>query len=61
MSVQFGKVCSLILYEHFGEIVQKVGTDLFKWGPKPLGLIESSTKLPLDKVSWADFSIQLGS
>ncbi|XP_034239902.1 DNA-directed RNA polymerase III subunit RPC3 [Thrips palmi] len=50
MSVQFSKVCSLILLEHFGEIVEKVGTDLFQWGPKPLTLIASSTKLSIDKV-----------
>lgn len=50
MSVQLGKVCSLILFEHFGEIVEKVGTDLFRWGPKPFGLIASSTKLPIEKV-----------
>lgn len=51
MSVQFSKVCSLILLEHFGEIVEKVGSDLFQWGPKPLGLIAASTKLSVDKVS----------
>ncbi|KAE8750255.1 hypothetical protein FOCC_FOCC003063 [Frankliniella occidentalis] len=50
MSVLLGKVCSLILEEHFGEIVSKVGTDLFQWGPKPLALVASSTKLSIDKV-----------
>jgi hypothetical protein len=51
MSVQFGKLCSLILLEHFGEIVQKVGSDLFKCQGKPLHLIVRSTKLPLPKVT----------
>lgn len=51
MSVQFGKLCSLILLEHFGEIVQKVGSDLFKCQGKPLHLIARSTKLPLQKVT----------
>lgn len=51
MSVQFGKLCSLILLEHFGEIVQKVGSDLFKCQGKPLHLIARSIKLPLRKVT----------
>jgi DNA-directed RNA polymerase III subunit RPC3 len=48
--VQFGKLCSLILLEHFGEIVQTVGNDLYKCQSKPLRLIVASTKLPLQKV-----------
>jgi len=51
MSVQFGKLCSLILLEHFGEIVQKVGSDLFKCQGKPLHLIARSIKLPRQKVT----------
>jgi hypothetical protein len=50
MSTQFGKLCSLVLLEHFGEIVQKVGNDLYKCQPKALRLIAGSTKLPLKKV-----------
>jgi DNA-directed RNA polymerase III subunit RPC3 len=51
MSVQFGKLCSLILLEHFGEIVEKVGSDLFKCQGKPLQSIARSTQLPLQKVT----------
>ncbi|KAJ9586990.1 hypothetical protein L9F63_019408 [Diploptera punctata] len=53
MSLQFEKLCSLILLEHFGEIVQKVGTDLYKFQSKPLQLIVASTKLPISKVKQA--------
>ena len=50
MSLQFGKLISLLLLEHFGEIVQKVGFDLYKCQSKPLQLIVASTKLPVPKV-----------
>nr|CAD7257047.1 unnamed protein product [Timema shepardi] len=53
MSVQFGKLCSLILLEHFGDIVQKVGYDLFKWGSKPFNLIVNTTGLPISQVKQA--------
>jgi len=50
MTTQMDKCCSLILLEYFGEIVQKVGCDLYAWGPKPLGLVARSTKLSSEKV-----------
>ncbi|PNF18354.1 DNA-directed RNA polymerase III subunit RPC3 [Cryptotermes secundus] len=53
MSLQFEKLCSLILLEHFGEIIQKVGNDLYKCQSKPLNLIVGSTKLPFQKVKQA--------
>ena len=53
MSLMCRKLCSSILYEHFGQIVQCVGEDLLKYGTKPLGLIRSTTKLPLSKIKEA--------
>lgn len=50
MAVQYGKLCSLILEEHFGEVVTKVSNELH-WGPRTLSLLTSSTGLPLLKVS----------
>lgn len=47
------KLCSAILHEHFGPIVQCVGEDLFKHGTKPLGFICHTTRLPLTKVKEA--------
>ncbi|XP_003703384.3 RNA polymerase III subunit C [Megachile rotundata] len=53
MSLICRKLCSSILYEHFGQIVQSVGEDLLKYGTKPLGLIRYTTKLPLTKIKEA--------
>ncbi|RZB38677.1 DNA-directed RNA polymerase III subunit RPC3 [Asbolus verrucosus] len=50
MSVQYGKVISLILLERFGPVVEKVGAYLFKYGTTPLLYIKKSTNLPLSKV-----------
>ncbi|OAD61408.1 DNA-directed RNA polymerase III subunit RPC3 [Eufriesea mexicana] len=47
------KLCSSILCEHFGNIVQRVGEDLFMHGAKPLGLIRFTTKLPVAKIKEA--------
>lgn len=55
MSIQLGDLCSLILNEHFGETVEKVGRDLFRGGQKPLKLICSSTGLGLNDVSSMKF------
>lgn len=52
MSAQCGKLISLILQEHFGEIVEKVGIYLFKNGSCPLGLIVKYTELPVAKVNY---------
>ncbi|XP_053975450.1 DNA-directed RNA polymerase III subunit RPC3 [Hylaeus anthracinus] len=53
MSLICGKLCSCILYEHFGHIVQTVGDDLFKYGTKPYSLIRHTTHLPLSKIKEA--------
>lgn len=47
------KLCSSILFEHFGQIVQCVAEDLFKHGARPLELIRYATHLPLTKVKEA--------
>lgn len=51
MSVECGKVLSLILLERFGEIVQTVGLYLYKHGSTPLFYIKKNTDLPLSKVN----------
>lgn len=50
MSTQYGKLISLILLEHFGEVVEKVALFLYKSGSCPLALIAKSTELPVSKV-----------
>lgn len=50
MSLICRKLCSTIICEHFGQIVQSVSEDLLKYGAKPLGLIRYTTRLPLTKV-----------
>ncbi len=42
--------CSLILREHFGEVVESVGTYLAKKGPMPLGSIAKDTGLKIEQV-----------
>ena len=44
------KLCSLLLQEHFGEIVEKIGTYLIRTGTQPLRMIVSDTGLLLDQV-----------
>ncbi|PBC33528.1 DNA-directed RNA polymerase III subunit RPC3 [Apis cerana cerana] len=53
MSLICRKLCSFILFEHFGQIVQCVGEDLFKYGAKPLVLIRHTTHLPVTKIKEA--------
>lgn len=50
MSTQLGKLCSLILFEHFGEQVRLVGDDLFAAFSKSKNLISISTKLTREQV-----------
>lgn len=50
MSVQQKRVASFILKEHYGEIVEKVGTYLVAKGPRPLRDIIRDTKLTQDQV-----------
>lgn len=51
MSHQLGRVVSEILLRYFGEIVEKVGKDLFMYGSKPIGMILKTTGLPRAQVS----------
>uniref|UniRef100_A0A8C6JPR6 DNA-directed RNA polymerase III subunit RPC3 n=1 Tax=Melopsittacus undulatus TaxID=13146 RepID=A0A8C6JPR6_MELUD len=44
------KLCSLLLREHFGDIVETIGTFLIRSGPQPLRLIAADTGLLLDQV-----------
>ncbi|NXO03261.1 RPC3 polymerase, partial [Rhinopomastus cyanomelas] len=44
------KLCSLLLQEHFGEIVEKIGTFLVRTGAQPLRIIVTETGLLLDQV-----------
>lgn len=53
MSVQQKRVASLILKEHYGEIVEKVGTYCIAKGPRPLRDIIRDTKLTRDQVQKA--------
>lgn len=53
MSLECGKVVSFILLERFGEIVETVGSYLYKHGTTPLYYIKKHTDLPLAKVKHA--------
>lgn len=44
------KLCSLLLHEHFGEIVEKIGTQLLRAGGQALRGIAGGTGLLLDQV-----------
>lgn len=44
------KLCSLLLREHFGEIVETVGTHLIRTGGQPLRLVAHEVKMPLEQV-----------
>ncbi|XP_038624233.1 DNA-directed RNA polymerase III subunit RPC3 isoform X2 [Tachyglossus aculeatus] len=47
------QLCSLLLQEHFGEIVEKIGTHLVRTGGQPLRAIAHHTGLPPDQVKKA--------
>ncbi|XP_044528497.1 DNA-directed RNA polymerase III subunit RPC3 isoform X2 [Gracilinanus agilis] len=47
------KLCSLLLQEHFGEIVDKIGTHLIRTGGQPLRVIVHDTGTSLDQVKKA--------
>ena len=53
MSVQQKRVASLILKEHYGEVVEKVGSYCIGKGPRPLRDIIRDTELPRDQVQKA--------
>ncbi|XP_061462884.1 DNA-directed RNA polymerase III subunit RPC3 isoform X2 [Rhineura floridana] len=44
------KLSSLLLREHFGEIVEKIGTHLIRMGGQPLRMIAHDTGMSLDQV-----------
>ncbi|NWW33451.1 RPC3 polymerase, partial [Panurus biarmicus] len=47
------RLCSLLLQEHFGEIVEIVGNSLLRTGPRPLRLLVGDTGLLPDQVKKA--------
>ncbi|NXE17049.1 RPC3 polymerase, partial [Lophotis ruficrista] len=47
------KLCSLLLREHFGEIVEKIGTHLLRTGAQPLRLLVGDTGLLLEQAKKA--------
>ncbi|XP_076300015.1 RNA polymerase III subunit C isoform X2 [Lasioglossum baleicum] len=53
MSTMCKRLCSSILLEHFGQIVQTVGDDLMKYGTKPIILIRHTTHLAVAKIKEA--------
>lgn len=55
MSIQLGGLVSQILLEHFGSIVQSVGSDLFRFGSKTIPLISMTTNLPKKQVQYNSF------
>ncbi|CAF4952069.1 unnamed protein product [Pieris macdunnoughi] len=50
MSHQLGRLVAQILQRYCGEIVEKVGNDLFMYGSKPIAMIVKSTGLPRTQV-----------
>ncbi|XP_021239474.1 DNA-directed RNA polymerase III subunit RPC3 isoform X2 [Numida meleagris] len=52
------KLCSLLLREHFGEIVEKIGTYLVRTGSQPLRAIVADTGLALDQHNLATYQLQ---
>lgn len=59
MSVMLGKLCALILQEHFGETVSIVGSDLFTSYGKNLSMIVKTTNLEKSEVSLLTNNISL--
>lgn len=51
MTAQEERLCGLLLQEHFGEVVEKVGTHLLRSGVLNLRALAHETKLSLDLVS----------
>uniref|UniRef100_A0A8C5PTH3 DNA-directed RNA polymerase III subunit RPC3 n=1 Tax=Leptobrachium leishanense TaxID=445787 RepID=A0A8C5PTH3_9ANUR len=47
------RLCSLLLQEHYGEIVDRVGSYLIRTGNQPLRVIANDTGTPLDQVKKA--------
>ncbi|MGH0184896.1 UNVERIFIED_CONTAM: hypothetical protein FKN15_016286 [Acipenser sinensis] len=53
MTQEESNLCSLLLREHFGEVVDRVGTHLIRTGAQPLRMIAHDTGTPLDLVKKA--------
>lgn len=53
------KLASLLLHEHFGEIVERIGTHLIRMGGQPLRMIAHNTTMSLDQVCWANVEKKL--
>ncbi|NXH44252.1 RPC3 polymerase, partial [Dicaeum eximium] len=47
------RLCALLLREHFGELVERVGRSLLQTGPRPLRLLRRDTALLLQQVKQA--------
>lgn len=50
MTTQEVRLCGLLLREHFGEVVEKLGTHLLRNGCQNLRTILNETGMPLDLV-----------
>lgn len=50
MAAQEVRLCGLLLQEHFGEVVEKVGTHLIRSGAQSLRTVVNETGTPLDLV-----------
>lgn len=50
MTTQQARLCGLLLREHFGEVVEKLGTHLLRSGSQNLRTILHETGMPLDLV-----------
>lgn len=50
MTTQEVRLCGLLLQEHFGDVVEKVGTHLIRCGVLNLRALAHETKLALDLV-----------
>lgn len=55
MTTQEVRLCGLLLREHFGEVVEKVGTHLIKSGTQNLRTILHETGMSLDLVRLFSF------
>lgn len=58
MTAQEVRLCGLLLREHFGEVVEKVGTHLLRGGAQNLRIIIHETGVPLDLVPFQLFLFQ---
>ncbi|XP_031643246.1 DNA-directed RNA polymerase III subunit RPC3 isoform X3 [Oncorhynchus kisutch] len=50
MTAQEVRLCGLLLQEHFGEVVERIGTHLLRGGAQNLRTIANETNTPLDLV-----------